>query len=272
MSTEIKVVNTDNKVLNVVILGDAGVGKTSFLNRIVNDTFSPNYRATVGSEVLTPLEMDGKTPILIRDTAGQEKFMKQKEFQTLVQDSDAAIILFDVCTRPTFKSALNWVEYYGKVCPGKLRLVCGNKSDVKERKVSTIDTIMMKKWNNCVYTDISCKDGTNCMKVLETLWEHQKKRAKRKAENVTLSVEVLLDELCEFFELDAENLTKLLIGSKNVLPNRFIVERSVDDEGEYIISFLTTNTEKIEVLEYDPETHHYLTAILKLLKLVPKLL
>ena len=40
-------------VLKVIILGDSGVGKTSLMNRFVNEKFSGQYKATIGADFLT---------------------------------------------------------------------------------------------------------------------------------------------------------------------------------------------------------------------------
>ena len=38
-------------LLKVIILGDSGVGKTSLMNRYVNNKFSNQYKATIGTLV-----------------------------------------------------------------------------------------------------------------------------------------------------------------------------------------------------------------------------
>ena len=35
-------------VLQVLVIGDPGVGKTSFIQRFTSNTFSPHYSGTVG--------------------------------------------------------------------------------------------------------------------------------------------------------------------------------------------------------------------------------
>ena len=40
-------------VLQVIILGDSGVGKTSLMNQYVNKKFSNQYKATIGADFLT---------------------------------------------------------------------------------------------------------------------------------------------------------------------------------------------------------------------------
>ena len=42
-----------HKPIQVIILGDSGVGKTSLMNQYVNKKFSNQYKATIGADFLT---------------------------------------------------------------------------------------------------------------------------------------------------------------------------------------------------------------------------
>jgi GTP-binding nuclear protein Ran len=59
----------------VLVVGDGGVGKTTFVKRHLTGEFEKKYLATVGAEV-HPMKFwtnHGKIELLIWDTAGQEK-------------------------------------------------------------------------------------------------------------------------------------------------------------------------------------------------------
>ena len=60
----------------VILLGDAGVGKTSLAKRQSQGTFDFKMNPTVGAAHLkSPMEIDGKQiELMIWDTAGQEQF------------------------------------------------------------------------------------------------------------------------------------------------------------------------------------------------------
>ena len=62
--------------MQFIIIGDSGVGKTSFMDRFVEGNHQVSYNATVGIDFkVKRMEIDGKTVKLqIWDTAGQEKF------------------------------------------------------------------------------------------------------------------------------------------------------------------------------------------------------
>lgn len=59
----------------MVLVGDGGVGKTTFVKRHLTGEFEKKYIATLGVEV-HPMEFStsrGKVRFMVWDTAGQEK-------------------------------------------------------------------------------------------------------------------------------------------------------------------------------------------------------
>ena len=69
------------KQLKILILGDSAVGKTSLMERFVNDQFSALYKPTIGAdflckdiEVTLTSGQKAKTKLQIWDTAGQEQW------------------------------------------------------------------------------------------------------------------------------------------------------------------------------------------------------
>ena len=61
---------------SLMLIGDENVGKTSIINRYVNDTFSDERRQTLGVDNFTQTKKMKKKKILIKiwDTVGQEKY------------------------------------------------------------------------------------------------------------------------------------------------------------------------------------------------------
>jgi len=75
-------------------------------------------------------------------------------------DAKAGIIMFDVTSRMTYKNVPNWHRDLTRVCGDIPIVLCGNKVDVKERKV-TPKQITFHRRKNLQYYDISVKSNYN---------------------------------------------------------------------------------------------------------------
>jgi len=71
-----------------------------------------------------------------------------------------AIIMFDVTSRVTYKNVPNWHRDLVRVCEGIPIVLCGNKVDIKDRKVKAKSIVFHRK-KNLQYYDISAKSNYN---------------------------------------------------------------------------------------------------------------
>ena len=89
---------------------------------------------------------------------GQEKFGGLRDGYYI--GGNAAIIMFDVTARITYKSVPHWHRDLTRVCEGIPIVLCGNKVDCKDRKVKPKDIFFHRK-KNLQYYDISAKSNYN---------------------------------------------------------------------------------------------------------------
>lgn len=92
----------------LILVGDGGVGKTTFVKRHLTGEFEKRYVATRGVEV-HPLKFStnlGDIQFNVWDTAGQEKFGGLRDGYYI--QGQCAIIMFDVTSRITYRSVPNW--------------------------------------------------------------------------------------------------------------------------------------------------------------------
>ncbi|PRP85257.1 RAN, member RAS oncogene family-like [Planoprotostelium fungivorum] len=146
--------------LKLVLVGDGGTGKTTFVKRHLTGEFEKKYIATLGVEV-RPLQFyTTRGPIVFNvwDTAGQEKFGGLRDAYYI--QGQAAIIMFDVTARATYKNVPNWHRDLVRICPDIPIVLCGNKVDVKDRKVKP-KMITFHRKKNLQYYDISAKSNYN---------------------------------------------------------------------------------------------------------------
>ena len=92
------------KATQLIVLGEARIGKTSMLNRYCKDEFNEDHLATLGIEFATrkyKLRADGtEVSVKVWDTAGQERF--RTITQTFYRRADGVMIAFDVTDKNSF--------------------------------------------------------------------------------------------------------------------------------------------------------------------------
>ncbi|KAJ7168735.1 GTP-binding nuclear protein RAN [Mycena filopes] len=144
----------------LVLVGDGGTGKTTFVKRHLTGEFEKKYIATLGAEVhpLTFSTNYGTICFNVWDTAGQEKFGGLRDGYYI--QSHCAIIMFDVTSRITYRNVPNWHCDLERVCENIPIVLCGNKVDVKERKIKP-STITFHRKKNLQYFEISAKSNYN---------------------------------------------------------------------------------------------------------------
>jgi len=97
-------------------------------------------------------------PVLLYASAGQEKFGGLRDGYYI--QGQCAIIMFDVTSRITYKNVPNWHRDLVRVCENIPIVLCGNKVDIKERKVKA-KAITFHRKKNLQYYDISAKSNYN---------------------------------------------------------------------------------------------------------------
>lgn len=173
--------------------------------------FEKKYIATQGVEV-HPLDFHtnyGKITFDVWDTAGQEKFGGLRDGYYI--NGQCGIIMFDVTSRITYKSVPNWHRDLVRVCENIPVVLCGNKVDVKERKVKA-KAITFHRKKNLQYYDISAKSNYNFEKPF--LWLARKLAGNASLEFVASPAlappEVTVDnELMAKYQQEMEQATAL---------------------------------------------------------------
>jgi len=144
----------------LVLVGDGGTGKTTFVKRHLTGEFEKKYVATLGVEV-HPLNFHtnfGQIIFNVWDTAGQEKFGGLRDGYYI--QAKCAVIFFDVTSRVTYKNVTNWHRDLVRVAETIPIVLCGNKVDIKDRKVK-VKQITFHRKKNLQYYDVSAKSNYN---------------------------------------------------------------------------------------------------------------
>lgn len=133
--------SSNRTTLKIVVLGDAGVGKTSILNRYHSEKFTGQYKATIGADFVTKQTMitdsygiQHLVILQIWDTAGQERF--QSLGYSFYRGADGVILVYDITDVESLDHLSHWKsEFLNKNQqttlggPGFPFIVLGNKAD-----------------------------------------------------------------------------------------------------------------------------------------------
>ena len=103
----------DYLICKVVLIGEAGVGKTSIIQRFVTNTFNPYQRSTGGANFIEKKmefkDINLKIKFEIWDTAGQEKFRALA--RVFYNNASVCIMVYDITSKKSFEELKNfWAE------------------------------------------------------------------------------------------------------------------------------------------------------------------
>ena len=146
--------------MKIVIVGDAGVGKSTFVNRLITGEFNSTYKPTVGVDV-KKITLNNEV-IELWDVAGEFRGLENGYFI----GADAAIIMFDVMSKSSYLHVYDWHKKIKSVCENIPIVICGNKIDIIDRVVKS-KMITYPNKHNLQYFDISTKSCYNFDKPLK---------------------------------------------------------------------------------------------------------
>ena len=172
----------------IVVIGDINVGKTSILSRFRYGSFEPEYMPTLGIDFFTKnLFFEDKTiRLILWDTAGEERF--RSLIPSYLKNADCIIIVYDITNKDSFYSLNHWLnDAKENTIEGTIFVVCGNKTDLKEKRAVTTEEIndYMKK-NELIYIECSAKNGEGIKELFNTIAKHLGESNFAKSEYITI--------------------------------------------------------------------------------------
>ena len=154
----------------MIVIGDAGVGKSCLTNRAAKDKFISNYSPTIGFEFLSfSTNIDNKIiKLQIWDTCGQEVY--RSLITNFYRNASLAMMVYSIDSKESFLHINQWLkEVRIQSNPDVKIILIGNKSDLEtEREVDYEVALKFKEENQILYfEETSAKTGLNSKKVFE---------------------------------------------------------------------------------------------------------
>nr|AAX20384.1 small GTPase [Gracilariopsis lemaneiformis]AAY41883.1 small GTPase Rab11 [Gracilariopsis lemaneiformis] len=150
-------------LFKVVLIGDAGVGKSNLLSRFTRNEFSLESKSTIGVEFATrSIQCEGKIiKAQIWDTAGQERY--RAITSAYYRGAVGALLVYDITKKDSFDNVQRWLkELKDHADANIVIMLVGNKSDLQHLKaVTTDDASAFAESNGLSFIETSALDNSN---------------------------------------------------------------------------------------------------------------
>ena len=160
--------------IKVILLGENGVGKTSIINRYINDEFNPDgENETIGATFLVK-ELRRSNIIYnlrIWDSTGQEKFHSVTKL--FIKGSNIIILVYSINSRESFDNLNFWYSSIKDIMEENnfILAIVASKNDLKDEEV--ISEEEGKKYaedKKAIFRTVSAKeDGPGINKLFDIL-------------------------------------------------------------------------------------------------------
>ena len=152
----------------MIVIGDAGVGKSCLTTKAAKGIFDETYSATVGFEFLTfNLRIDGKVVKLqIWDTCGQEIY--RSLISSFYRNASLAMMVYSIDSKESFIHIETWLKEVKLQSNPDIKIfLIGNKADLEEQREVKLEQAKLYKNENDIhyFCETSAKNGLNAQEV-----------------------------------------------------------------------------------------------------------
>ena len=144
----------------IIFVGDAGVGKTTIISRIMDNPFNEVYEPSIGVDFMSKnISFRGQNiKLQMWDTAGQEKY--KGLIPSYVRNSSIVFIIYDISVKTSFDNVPQWINFI-RTIENTTLVLCGNKIDLSEREVKKEDGEALAQKEGIQFFEVSAKSGDN---------------------------------------------------------------------------------------------------------------
>mmetsp|Transcript_8474 Transcript_8474/g.14639 ORF Transcript_8474/g.14639 Transcript_8474/m.14639 type:complete len:205 (+) Transcript_8474:146-760(+) len=132
--------------VKTVMLGAAGAGKTTLVERYLNKRFVENPQATIGAAFnAKKITIDGETITLgLWDTAGTDRYESMSRIY--YRGAKAALVCFDLKSNESFEKVKFWIEELKQAEPTCLLFIVGTQSDTLIDGEARVDDALVRNF------------------------------------------------------------------------------------------------------------------------------
>ena len=160
---------------SIILLGESTVGKTSLVNRFIQNKFQKCFLTTLGLDSIikpTTLKSGQEVILKIYDTAGQERY--RTITHNYYQKSDGILLVYSIENKQSFEKITEWLkEIKDNAKEEVIVFLIGNKCDLDKngRNVSKKEGELLAEKYNIPFYESSAKLDINVKDIFEKLAE-----------------------------------------------------------------------------------------------------
>ena len=144
----------------IIFVGDANVGKTTIISRIMGNPFNEVYEPSIGVDFMSKniKYKDQNIKLQMWDTAGQEKY--KGLIPSYVRNSSIVFLVYDISIKSSFDNISKWITFIRNIENTTL-VLCGNKIDLSNREVSKEEGEALAQKEGISFYEVSAKTEEN---------------------------------------------------------------------------------------------------------------
>ena len=179
------------KRINIFLLGNNKVGKTSFISRYLYDKFEIKYTPTISlNSDFTPKSIiidDILYLIIFFDPTGNKSSIQH--LTQFIKKSDGFIIMYDITNKESFEAIPDWIKIVTDIKGEKIPIIIlGNKVEKStERKISEEDGEKFKS-DNIDFLEISVRSRQNINEAVTKLFNKIVENMPKKQKSVEIPI------------------------------------------------------------------------------------
>ena len=162
------------ETIKVVLLGEAGVGKTCIISQFISGVFDPDTISSLSAQFITKTldfrDINKTIKFEIWDTAGQERFRSLAKI--FYKDAKVIVLVYDITSKKSFEELKNF--WYGEqtknnVDGNPIFAVVGNKYDLYETTQVNDEGKEFAKSINGIFQYTSAKNASGIDELFQNI-------------------------------------------------------------------------------------------------------
>ena len=172
------------KEIKIILLGESGVGKTSFFKRFIFNEYGEQFVSSIGVDYAFKNINYKKKDYLIQlfDIAGQLRF--RNVVKSYFHMTDKYFVIFDLTDEDSLKDIHNWIDSIKEYSEKYKFIILGNKDDIENKISDEIINDNLKKYTDIIFMRVSAANNYNINEAIERMIDLDNNGRGKKQEDV----------------------------------------------------------------------------------------